>query len=66
MESSGSDARLISDMRISSPEQGRETLDTSVADVRSTVEHQFSLMGQVHDRIRAEELAAHRRERLAS
>ncbi len=66
MAISGIDTRLISDTRISSPQRGRETLETGAEDVRSIVERQFSLMEQAHDRIRAEELAAHRRELLTS
>lgn len=59
------DTRLISYTRIGSPQRGHETPETH-ADVRSIVERQFSLMEKAHDRIRAEELAAHRRERLTS
>ena len=47
-------------------EQTFEAPNVQSADVRSTVEHQFMLMEQAHDRIRAEELAARLRKRLAS
>ena len=39
---------------------------TSAADVRSTVQQQFTLMEQAHDRIRAQELAARLRDRPGS
>ena len=66
MAISGVDTHLISETGVSSPQRGHETLETRAEDVRSVVERQFSLMEQAHDRIRAEELAAHRRERLTS
>ncbi len=63
MTLSDNDARLISDSRISSTERGREPLETRTAEKRSIIERRFSQMEQAHDRIRAEELAARRRER---
>ena len=59
----GNDVVLISDQeRMRSQEQNLESFDTHVADVQSTVAHQYALMEQAHDRIRTRELAAHRRE----
>ena len=40
--------------------------DASSADVRSTVQEQFTLMEQAHDRIRVHELAARLRDRPGS
>lgn len=62
----GNDGNLIADIRMSSRDEDVETLETRAVDVRSIVERQYSLMEQVHDRIRSEELAAHHRERFTS
>ena len=64
MATNRNDAGLISDIRTGSLEEDSKTVGTCSSDVRSIVEQQYSLMEQAHDRIRIEELAAHRRERL--
>ncbi len=66
MAISDDDSLLFADSGITSVERRRELHERCSADVRSIVQLRFSRMEQTHDRIRAKELAAHRRERTTS
>ena len=57
MKISDQEVRLLAGGHEGSTQQRREAAAT-VESVRSAVENQFRKMDQVHDRIRAEELAA--------
>ncbi|MCM3903328.1 MAG: hypothetical protein ND866_16625 [Pyrinomonadaceae bacterium] len=54
---SDKEVRLFPERHEGSAQRARQASPNVVEDVRSTVESQFRQMEQVHDRIRAEELA---------